>query len=253
MRKQIVAGNWKMNTTAEEAKSLTNGIIEGLSNLSLGGKEVILSPPFVHLSEVRSLVDNSEGVYVSAQNCHQASSGAFTGEVSAPMLKSMDVGYVILGHSERRTYFGETDALLAEKVVAALDSNLTPIFCIGETLEERESGQYQEVIKRQLTEGLFHLSEDSFSGIILAYEPVWAIGTGLTAEPHQAQEVHAFIRALLSEQYSQEIANKTTILYGGSCKPGNAESLFSQPDVDGGLIGGASLKADDFLAIIQAL
>jgi len=197
------------------------------------------------------LSKNVANVNIGAQNIHQAESGAYTGEISASQVKSVGASHVILGHSERRAYFGETDALLASKVDIALKHDLTPIFCIGETREERESGAFFDVIKTQLTDGLFHLSKEAFTSVVLAYEPVWAIGTGLTASPEQAQEVHKFIREVLADQYGQEIADNTSILYGGSCNPGNAKDLFAQADIDGGLIGGASLKSRDFIDIAK--
>jgi triosephosphate isomerase len=205
------------------------------------------------LSSVAKLGSTVSNLAVGAQNIHQAAAGAYTGEISASQVKSVGAEYVILGHSERRAYFGETDELLAKKTDIALENDLTPIFCIGETKEERESGRFFDVIKTQLTNGLFHLDAKQFASIVLAYEPVWAIGTGLTATPEQAQEVHAFIRETLAAQYGQEVADNTTILYGGSCNPSNASTLFSQPDIDGGLIGGASLKSRDFVDIIKVL
>jgi triosephosphate isomerase len=250
MRKNIVAGNWKMNKTLNEgielAKELNTILTEKKPNC-----DVVIGTPFIHLAEVSKIVD-TDIIGVSAQNCADKASGAYTGEVSAAMVKSTGADYVILGHSERRAYYGETDEILKDKVNLALENDLTPIFCIGEVLEEREAEKHFEVVKSQIENGLFHLSADEFSKIVLAYEPVWAIGTGKTATPEQAQEMHAFIRKTLAEKYGQEAADNTSILYGGSCKPSNAKELFSNPDVDGGLIGGASLKAEDFQGIIVA-
>ncbi|QBQ40872.1 triose-phosphate isomerase [Sphingobacterium psychroaquaticum] len=249
MRKNIVAGNWKMNLDYEQGLSLFSEIVNMVKDEVVGNQEAVVCSPAIHLSSLAKL--STAKVAVGAQNIHQAASGAYTGEISASQVKSVGASYVILGHSERRAYFGETDALLAEKVDAALAHGLKPIFCIGETKEERESGEFFAVIKTQLEQGLFHLSADAFQAVVLAYEPVWAIGTGLTATPAQAQDVHAFIRQTLVEKYGQEIAENTTILYGGSCNPSNANELFSQTDIDGGLIGGASLKSRDFLEIVK--
>ncbi|MGQ1891516.1 triose-phosphate isomerase [Thermophagus sp. OGC60D27] len=250
MRQNIVAGNWKMNKTLQEgvelAKELQNALQAKAPNC-----RVIIGTPFIHLSEVCKTVDQ-ELIGVAAQNCADHESGAYTGEVSPEMVKSTGASYVILGHSERRAYYHEDNAILKTKVDLALKNGLTPIFCIGEVLEEREANKHFEVVKSQIEEALFHLSADDFKKIILAYEPVWAIGTGKTASPDQAQEIHAFIRKTLAEKYGQNVADEISILYGGSCKPSNAKELFANPDVDGGLIGGASLKADDFMGIIAA-
>ena len=251
MRKKIVAGNWKMNLNYEEGVSLFSEIVNMAKDEVVGNQEVIVCTPFIHLSTVAKLSENVKNVNIGSQNIHQAESGAYTGEVSASQVKSVGVEYVILGHSERRAYFGETDALLAEKTNAALKHDLKPIFCIGETKEERESGKFFDIIKTQLVDGVFHLGKEEFAKVVLAYEPVWAIGTGLTASPEQAQEVHAFIRETIVNQYDAETAENTTILYGGSCNPSNAPTLFSQKDIDGGLIGGASLKSRDFLEIVK--
>ncbi|MEJ5056156.1 triose-phosphate isomerase [Sphingobacterium sp. MYb382] len=250
MRKNIVAGNWKMNLDYEQGLSLFSEIVNMVKDEVVGDQEVVVCSPFIHLSSIAKLA--TAKVAVGAQNIHQADAGAYTGEVSASQVKSVGAAYVILGHSERRGYFGETDALLAEKVNTALKNELKPIFCIGETKDEREAGNFFDIIKTQLEQGVFHLSAEEFAKVVLAYEPVWAIGTGLTASPEQAQEVHAFIRATLAAKYGQELADATTILYGGSCNPSNAEDLFSQADIDGGLIGGASLKSRDFLSIVKA-
>lgn len=253
MRKKIVAGNWKMNLDYNEALTLFSEIANMVRDEASGSHEVIVCSPFVYLHSLTQLAKDHTHVHVGAQNCHQEESGAYTGEVSAKMLRSAGVDHVIIGHSERRQYFGEDDALLAKKTDKALEHSLKPIFCIGETKDERESDRYQEVIASQLENGVFHLSQADFTRVILAYEPVWAIGTGLTATPQQAQDVHAFIREKVAEKYDTETAEKTTILYGGSCNAKNAPELFSQADIDGGLIGGASLKSRDFTDIVKAL
>jgi len=250
MRKNIVAGNWKMNKTLQEGLALAIELNNLLSN-ETSNCEVIIGTPFIHLASITSAIDTSR-IRVAAQNCADKEAGAYTGEVSAAMVKSTGADYVILGHSERRAYYHETFEILKEKVILALKNNLNPIFCIGELKEEREANKQNEVVKSQLEGSLFNLSAEDFSKITLAYEPVWAIGTGLTATSEQAQEIHAYIRSLIAEKYGKEIAENTSILYGGSCNPGNARELFSKPDVDGGLIGGASLKAADFKAIIDA-
>jgi triosephosphate isomerase len=250
MRKNIVAGNWKMNKTLQEGLALAIELNNLLSNQT-PNCEVIIGTPFIHLASITSAIDTSK-IRVAAQNCADKEAGAYTGEVSAAMVKSTGADYVILGHSERRAYYHETFEILKEKVILALKNNLNPIFCIGELKEEREANKQNEVVKSQLEGSLFNLSAEDFSKITLAYEPVWAIGTGLTATSEQAQEIHSYIRSLIAEKYGKEIAENTSILYGGSCNPGNARELFSKPDVDGGLIGGASLKAADFKAIIDA-
>lgn len=249
MRKQIVAGNWKMNTNADEASHLASGVLSNSNSATQ--TEIILVPPFVHLSNVHSIINDSN-VHLGAQNCHEKQSGAYTGEVSANMIKSLGASHVIIGHSERREYFNESDQLLAEKINAALSADLTPIFCCGERLESREEGTQEEVVGEQVASALFGLSTEEISKIVIAYEPVWAIGTGKTATADQAQEMHAFIRTSIANQYDQSTADEIPILYGGSVKPGNAKEIFSKPDVDGGLIGGASLNAQDFVAIINA-
>ncbi len=250
MRQNIVAGNWKMNKTLQEGIELAKEVNSKVGAITPKCK-VVLGTPFVHITEVVKNVDASK-IGVAAQNCADKVSGAYTGEVSASMVKSTGAQYVILGHSERRAYYGETNAILKEKTDLALANDLKPIFCIGEVLSERESNIHFDIVKQQIEESLFHLSADAFSNIVLAYEPVWAIGTGKTASSDQAQEMHAFIRQLLVIKYGQEVANNISILYGGSCNAANAKELFANPDVDGGLIGGASLKADDFLAIITS-
>ena len=250
MRKYIVAGNWKMNKSLSEGIQLAkdvNAAVEAVDNLKC---EVVIAPPFLHLTEVAKVVGSK--VSVSAQNCSAEVSGAFTGEVSAAMLKSADIPYVVIGHSERRSYYGETDAVLAQKVNQALANTLKPIFCIGEELSQRDEGKHFDVVQKQIENGLFSLSAEQFSKITVAYEPVWAIGTGRTATAEQAQEMHAFIRKTITEKYGAETANNTTILYGGSCNENNACELFSCPDIDGGLIGGASLSADKFVKIVSS-
>lgn len=253
MRKNIAAGNWKMNLTIKDAKVLVDDIIKGYESEYQGKAEVIFAPPFPFLSMIQQQVEGHDGIFVSAQNLHQEDKGAFTGEVSASMLSCIHVSHTLVGHSERRQYFNEDNALLGKKLDQALSNNLKPIFCIGETLDERQGGHTLQVIEQQVSESSFHLSAEEFSKMIIAYEPVWAIGTGITASPEQAQEVHKFIRDLIAGKYGQEVADNMTILYGGSVKPKNANELFAQPDIDGGLVGGASLKAPDFLEIIKAL
>ncbi|MAS51964.1 MAG: triose-phosphate isomerase [Flavobacteriales bacterium] len=251
MARKIVAGNWKMNKTVNEGVQLVEELKNELAKVDAGDVTVVVSPPYVNLSEAVKSAEGSS-VNVSAQNVHQESSGAYTGEISAQMLKSVGVGYVIIGHSERREYFGENATDIAKKVDAVIAQGLTPIYCCGEVKEERESGNQNEIVGGQIESELFHLSPEDFEKVVVAYEPVWAIGTGLTASPDQAQDMHAFIRSFISEKYGQDIANETSILYGGSCKPSNAAEIFGKADVDGGLIGGASLKAEDFVGIITA-
>lgn len=252
MRRNIVAGNWKMNLTFQEAKSLTNEILQALNLAEPKQAALILCPPFPYLSEVMQIVSGNSLIAVGAQNCANQVSGAFTGEVSAKMLKSMGLSYVILGHSERRSIYQETDAIVLEKLKITLEQGLQPIFCCGETLQEREAGIHFDVIRRQISSVLVGLSASDFSKVIIAYEPVWAIGTGVTASAAQAQEMHHFIRSILTEQFGNQAAADCTILYGGSCNASNAKELFANPDVDGGLIGGASLKAKDFLQIANS-
>ena len=250
MRKNIVAGNWKMNKTLQEGIELATE----LNTILAADKpacDVIICTPFIHLASVTPIVDKAV-IGVGAENCADKVSGAYTGEVSAAMVASTGAQYVILGHSERRAYYHETPEILKEKVQLALANGLTPIFCIGEVLEEREAGKQNEVVYGQLAGSLFDLSKEDFGKIILAYEPVWAIGTGKTATAEQAQEMHAYIRSVIAKQFGAEAADNCSILYGGSCKPGNARKLFANPDVDGGLIGGAALKAADFKGIIDA-
>jgi len=251
MRKKIVAGNWKMNMDYSSGITLAEGIRDYFKN-KVPSCEVVICSPFIHLPSLKNILKESIVKY-GAQNCHQEQSGAYTGEISSAMIRSTGAEYVIIGHSERRTYFGEDDNLLNRKTKAALASGLKVIFCCGEVLAEREKEIHFKVVKRQLTDGLFNLTEEQIRNIVIAYEPVWAIGTGLTATPAQAQEMHQFIRENLAGKYGKETAMDTTILYGGSCKASNAEELFSMPDVDGGLIGGASLKKDEFCAIVEAV
>lgn len=248
MRKNIVAGNWKMHKTNSETVALLQDIIakNGTPNC-----EVVVAPTFVNLKTAIDTV-NGKNITVAAQNMHQAEGGAFTGEIAANMLTDIGVNTVILGHSERRAYFHETDALLANKVDTALKHDMRVIFCFGEELKDRQIDNHFNIVEYQLRDGLFHLEKNDWKNIVLAYEPVWAIGTGETASPEQAQEMHKFIRDLIAKVYGHEIADEVTILYGGSVKPDNAKEIFSKPDVDGGLIGGAALKADDFLAIVNA-
>ena len=251
MRKKIVAGNWKMNLDKAQSLKLVSEISKGLKQLS-EDTLVIVSPPYINIPYVLDTDTRNKQIIVAAQNMHQAEGGAYTGEISAEMLKGAGVNTVILGHSERREYFNEDAHLLTKKVEQALEHGLEVIFCFGEKLEDRKSENHFNVVEYQLKDSLFHLKESDWQHIVLAYEPVWAIGTGETASPEQAQEMHAFIRNLIMEQYDDDLANDVSILYGGSVKPSNANEIFSKPDVDGGLIGGASLKAEDFLAIVNA-
>ena len=251
MRKKIVAGNWKMNMNLEEGLQFTKSLHQYFLDKPSKKAEVIVCTPFIHLAGVSEIIKNGK-VHSGAQNCASETSGAFTGEVSAPMIKSTGAEYVIIGHSERRTYYNEDDRILNKKTILALNNGLKVIFCIGEIKEEREKSIHFEVVKRQLEDGLFSLPAEEMKRIVLAYEPVWAIGTGLTATPEQAQEMHQYIRGLVRGKYGAEIAGNVSILYGGSCKPSNASEIFSKPDVDGGLIGGAALKKEDFVAIVEA-
>ncbi len=246
MRKKIVAGNWKMNTTPEQGVQLVKDILKNLGQ-SCTSANYIVCPPYTHLSEVVKIARGT-AVQVGAQNCAEEAKGAYTGEVSAEMIASLGVSYVILGHSERRQYYGETSATLNKRMKQVYANGLIPIYCVGETLEERESGRLWDVVKAQLEEVVFELSDEQFRHLVIAYEPVWAIGTGKVATADQAQEMHEFIRKTLAAKFSQA-AEKTSILYGGSVKPDNAAEIFAKKDVDGGLIGGASLKAEDFLGI----
>jgi triosephosphate isomerase len=249
MRQKIIAGNWKMHKNAEETEDLLNELIDKLPNVEA---QIIVAPTFVNLA---SAVDHLEftNIGVAAQNMHQNESGAYTGEISAEMLKSIGVNLVILGHSERRAYFHETDAILSQKVTTALKHDMTVIFCFGEELKDRQNKQHFNIVEHQLRDGLFHLDNKDWDQIVLAYEPVWAIGTGETASPEQAQEMHEFIRETIRKRFGSDVAEDVSILYGGSVKPDNAKEIFSKPDVDGGLIGGAALKASDFAAIVNSI
>jgi len=248
MRKKIVAGNWKMNKNLREGTDLANELLEKLTSSSID-VEVILGVPFTHLDKIASISDKFS---VSAQNCSAQETGAFTGEISTKMILSTGAKYVILGHSERRAYHKENNADLAKKVDLCLSDNLKVIYCCGELLSERESGNHFEIVKSQIEDALFHLSNEQMSKLVIAYEPVWAIGTGVTASSDQAQEMHAYIRSIFTDKYDDDVAQCLSILYGGSCKPSNAQEIFSKEDVDGGLIGGASLNANDFSQIINA-
>jgi triosephosphate isomerase len=251
MRKKIAAGNWKMNTTLQEGVQLVNEIIKKSPSLH-AHQEVLFFPPFTHLGVV-ALECNGKNFFAGAQNCSQFEKGAYTGEISTNMIKAIKGSHVIIGHSERRSIFGENYSTLKEKSTTVINAGMTLVFCCGETLNERESNNHYNIVKEQLTSSLFHLSKEQLKQTVIAYEPVWAIGTGKTASPAEAQEMHAFIRSLLNEKYNETIANQTSILYGGSVNAANAKELFSQPDIDGGLVGGAALKAEEFIAIIQAL
>jgi len=252
MRRKIVAGNWKMNLNFDEGQKLTSEIVNMLKDEHLKDITVILNPPFVHLYPVKKLIGDTPNLFLGSQNCSDKSSGAYTGEISAGMLASFGVKYVILGHSERREYFKESNELLTAKTRQAIDNGLTPIFCCGEPLEIREAGTHEEYVKNQLSESLFGFSTEEMSKIVIAYEPIWAIGTGRTASSDQAQEMHAALRSHIASKYGTEIAEDISILYGGSCNPSNAKDIFSKLDVDGGLIGGASLKSRDFVQIVKS-
>ena len=250
MRKKIVAGNWKMNKTLDEGLALASEVIAMVKDEVKNDAHAVLCAPFISLYSIGKLTEGSS-VTTGAQNCYDKESGAYTGEISVSMLKSIGTKYVILGHSERREYFSETNALLAAKVDAVLKAGLIPIFCCGESLQQREKGIHIDFVNSQLTESLFHLSEEDFKKVVIAYEPIWAIGTGVTASKEQAQEMHEKIRTHLASKYAKAAAD-TSILYGGSCKPDNAKELFACKDIDGGLIGGASLKARDFVDILKS-
>jgi triosephosphate isomerase len=250
MRKNIVAGNWKMNKTLQEGLALATELNEALAG-ETQKCDVVIGVPFIHLASAVAAVDANK-VGVAAQNCANKESGAYTGEVSAAMVKSTGAGYIILGHSERREYYGETSAILNDKVALTLANGLTPIYCCGEALDVRNANEQNVYVKNQLEETVFNLSAEDFSKIVIAYEPIWAIGTGVTASTEQAQDMLAFIRTIIAEKFGAVIAENTSILYGGSCNAKNAPELFAQPDIDGGLIGGASLKVADFKAIIDA-
>ncbi|MFN2438556.1 MAG: triose-phosphate isomerase [Chitinophagaceae bacterium] len=252
MRKQIAAANWKMNLSYQEGEGLLNDILSAEINLS-PSQQVLFAVPFPYLIMANSKVSDEKGYFIAAQNCYEKSNGAFTGEVSAEMLKSVGINYVIIGHSERREYFKETNQILAAKVDACLQQDLVPIFCCGEAIAIREKGTQNAFVQHQLEESLFHLPSDQIKKIVIAYEPIWAIGTGRTASTEQAQEMHEHIRNVLLDKYGNETASEISILYGGSVKANNAKELFTCPDVDGGLVGGASLVAKDFIQIIKAL
>lgn len=252
MRKQIAAANWKMNLTHQDGELLLNEILG--QNISLGeNQQAVFAVPFPYLVMANAKVSGKKNYFIAAQNCSNKQKGAYTGEVSVEMLESIGISFVVIGHSERREYFNETNQLLAEKVDICLAKNMTPVFCCGEPLEIREASTQNEYVEVQLRESLFHLDADAVSKVVIAYEPIWAIGTGKTASSEQAQEMHAHLRSVLAKQYGQNVADNISILYGGSVKGSNAEELFGQPDVDGGLVGGASLVASEFTAIIKAL
>ena len=253
MRKQIAAANWKMNVTFQQATTLTAELLAQPLKILSSNQQVILGVPFPYLTAIQNTLLSSNQFKVAAQNCYHKKNGAFTGEVSAEMLSSIEIPYVIIGHSERREYFNETNLQLADKVNLCFENNLIPIFCCGEALDIREAGTQNQFVGTQLVESLFHLSAEQITGFIIAYEPIWAIGTGKTATSQQAQEIHAFIRSVFAEKYGQTVADSISILYGGSVKANNAAEIFGQPDVDGGLVGGASLIATEFAAIINSL
>lgn len=253
MRKKIVAGNWKMNKSFEEANILASEVKSMVDDEVKGNTIVILCTPSLYLLPIKNIIGNSARIFVGAQNCSEHESGAYTGEISANMLKSINVPYVILGHSERRQYFGETGPLLAKKVDAALKHNLTPIFCCGEPLDVRESNGHEALVKKQAEESLFHLDATAVQKVVIAYEPVWAIGTGKTASAQQAQDMHAVVRKHIASKYGQPVADAISILYGGSVNAANAKELFACPDVDGGLVGGASLKSREFTEIAKSI
>ena len=252
MRRKIVAANWKMNLDLNEGAELVNELFKGLPPLNERNK-VVIAPPYLHLTQTAAQLISMIDVHLGAQNCHSEASGAYTGEVSAAMLKSAEVEYVIIGHSERREYFKEDSAMLAKKVNQALSHGIEVIFCCGEPLEIRDAGTQNAYVEQQIKEGIFHLSDAQLEHVVIAYEPIWAIGTGRTATSAQAQDMHAHIRSVLATKYEKAAADNLSILYGGSCKPSNATELFACPDVDGGLIGGASLKASEFLGIVEAM
>lgn len=252
MRKKIAAGNWKMNMDLMNGQKLASEAINMVADEVSNSAEVILIPPFVHLTGIKKLIGSVGNIHLGAQNCHQEKNGAYTGEISCEMLHSAGVEYVVIGHSERREYFGEDNTLLASKVKLVLEYGMTPIYCCGEKLELREAEKHFDINKEQIEEGLFGLSKEEVKKVVIAYEPVWAIGTGVTASSDQAQEMHKFIRGLIADKYDDETAQSVPILYGGSVKPDNAKELFAQPDVDGGLVGGASLKSRDFTDIVRS-
>ena len=252
MRKQIAAANWKMNLTLQQAETLITDLMASPIKLT-ANQEAVFGVPFPYLVNIRNIIAGNESFLLAAQNCCTKVSGAYTGEVSVEMLKSIGIPYVIIGHSERREYFNETNSILADKVNICFEYALKPIFCCGEALDIREAGTQNSYVENQLKESLFHLSEAQLTGFVIAYEPIWAIGTGKTASSEQAQEMHAHIRRVFAAQYNDEVANSISILYGGSVKAANAKEIFGQPDVDGGLVGGASLVATEFTTIINSL
>ena len=252
MRKQIAAANWKMNLTLQQAETLMDELISIPHELN-ENQEAVFGVPFPYLISIKNKLAGKTNAFVAAQNCYDKKAGAYTGEVSAEMLKSIAVDYVILGHSERREYFNESHAMLAAKINICFENGLKPIFCCGEPLAIREAGTQNSFVETQLKESLFHLTAEQLTGFVIAYEPIWAIGTGKTASNEQAQEMHAHIRSIMANQYGASVANSISILYGGSVKPDNAKEIFSKPDVDGGLIGGAALKSDDFVSIVLSV
>ena len=253
MRKKIVAGNWKMNKTQDEALVLASEVVNMVADEVLEGVNVIMCVPALYLPILQKFTDAVPSVALGAQNCHHLASGAYTGEISAPMLASMNILHVLVGHSERRQYFAETNAQLAQKIDIALVNGIAPIFCCGESLQQRQAEDHFAFVTNQITESTFHLAADDFSKIVIAYEPIWAIGTGLTASSAQAQEMHAVLRQHIATKYGEKVAANMSILYGGSCNEKNAGELFACPDVDGGLIGGASLKSREFTNIVKAM
>jgi triosephosphate isomerase (TIM) len=252
MRQKIVAANWKMNTYYMSGITLLSEVIPMIGDEVTADVKVIIAPPFTHLFSAMQLMNGNKKVFLGAQNCYSEDKGAYTGEISAAMLASVGVKYVIAGHSERRKYFNEDDAIISKKILQILEHNMQAIYCCGETLEQREADKYKDVVARQIETALFGLSKERMQKIIIAYEPVWAIGTGVNATPGQAQEMHAYIRSLLEKKFGGNISKEISIIYGGSVTPNNAKSLFSCPDVDGGLVGGASLVARDFVSIVKA-
>jgi len=252
MRKQIAAANWKMNKTLSDGEQLLNDILGGMGQVK-DNHQVVFAVPYPYLLKSNEIIGARKNTFVASQNCHHKTSGAYTGEVSVDMLESICIKYCIVGHSERREYFSETNSMLADKVNLCLSKSIIPIFCCGESLDIREASIQNEYVEKQLKESLFHLDTDAIQQVVIAYEPIWAIGTGKTASSAQAQEMHAHLRAVLSSQYGKPVADNVSILYGGSVKGSNAKEIFSQPDVDGGLVGGASLIAEEFVQIIQSL
>ena len=252
MRKKIVAGNWKMNKLMDEAVALTSELVNMANDEVQNDVKVILCPPAIYLTTINKYIETAPNFSLAAQNCSDKVSGAFTGEISAAMLKSIGVEYVLIGHSERRQYFNESNSLLAEKVNTALANGVSPIFCCGESLDQRQNEDFIGFVKNQISESLFHLSEEQLLSVIIAYEPIWAIGTGLTASAEQAQDMHAALRSHLAEKYGETVASEISILYGGSVTAASAAELFASPDIDGGLVGGASLKSREFINIIKA-